>query len=308
MYTFTIFKNAFDNKTHRLISFETWDEFEKMLFNLAKKEGQKGGNNSSPLISPAVYIEGSTRSNRNVDRWGSWCCLDVDDITFDGDLKENIDKTCGKYEYICYSTASSKKDNPKFRLVFPLTREIKTEEISHFWFAINKQTGDIGDKQTKDFSRMYYVPAVYPNADGFIFKNSGKVMDPEDLMQRWQFREPSKNNSFLERLPKELREQVILYRKSQMENKEITWTSYKDCPFFPKKLAQEYMVLTNGWYHKMYQIMVAIAGNAIKSEYPITSYEISKLCKELDIDTGNWYNNRPMELEANSAIEFVYKQ
>ena len=57
----------------------------------------------------------------------------------------------------------------------------------------------------------------------------------------------------------------------------------------------------------MYQIMVAVAGNAIKKEYPITSQEISKMCRELDMETGNWYENRPLDKEADRALEYVYK-
>jgi len=35
--------------------------------------------------------------------------------------------------------------------------------------------------------------------------------------------------------------------------------------------------------------------------------EIAKMCQELDMETGNWYKNRPMDTEADRAIEFVYK-
>jgi hypothetical protein len=57
----------------------------------------------------------------------------------------------------------------------------------------------------------------------------------------------------------------------------------------------------------MYQIMVAIAGNAIKNEYPITSDEIAVMCKEFDQDTGNWYQKRPLIKEADRALEYVYR-
>ena len=53
--------------------------------------------------------------------------------------------------------------------------------------------------------------------------------------------------------------------------------------------------------------MVAIAGNAVKNNYPITAAEISQLCRQLDMDTGNWYENRPMDREADGAIEFIYR-
>ena len=67
------------------------------------------------------------------------------------------------------------------------------------------------------------------------------------------------------------------------------------------------MITNTGWYHKMYQIMVAIAGNAVKSKYPITVDEITNLCREFDTDTGNWYKNRPISKEADRALEYVYK-
>jgi len=310
MYSLTIFKNTFDNKTHRRMEFSSWEEFEQLLFNLSNRDGKKGGKDSSPLISPACYHEGTTRSNRNVSSWGKWCAVDVDDFNLldEQNLQETLSKICGKYKFICYSTASSKPVQPKFRLVFPLDKIIDETEIPHFWFALNKELGDLGDKQTKDLSRMYYVPAVYPEAFNFWFTNDGEIMSVRDLTNKWEYIEPSKGKTFLSKLPESLRQEVISYRKDQMQNTDVRWTSYKDCPYFPKKLATEYISISEtGWYHKMFQIMVATAGNAIKNEYPITPKEIADLCQELDNDTGKWYNNRPLELEANSAIEFVYK-
>jgi len=57
----------------------------------------------------------------------------------------------------------------------------------------------------------------------------------------------------------------------------------------------------------MYQIMVATAANAIKREYPITATQIAELCRELDVETGNWYENRPLETEADRALEYAYR-
>ena len=53
-YELTIFKNQFDNKTHRHMVLDDWDKFVNVLKNMYKEKGEKGGNNSSPLISPAV--------------------------------------------------------------------------------------------------------------------------------------------------------------------------------------------------------------------------------------------------------------
>ena len=101
---------------------------------------------------------------------------------------------------------------------------------------------------------------------------------------------------------------MIQYRKDSATNTAVSWTSYKNCPYFPKRLGQEYMVISGtGWYAKMYQIMIVVASNAIKSDYPITAKEIADMCRELDKDTGNWYDNRPLEKEADGAIEYVYR-
>lgn len=309
IYSLTLFKNTYDNKTHRTQEFESFDDFESLLYSLSKQHGEKGGRNSSPLISPASYVSKTTRSNRNVEHWGGWSCLDVDTelgVTSD-ELESYLHEQFGGFHYICYSTASSTKHHPKFRLVFPLTRIVESKELPHFWFAMNKQFKGLGDEQTKDLSRMYYIPAQYPNAENFIFTNKGVFLDPDMLMNKHSYVE-KQGNTFLDRLPEAMQKAVIEHRKEQLNNTTYTWTSYRDCPFFPKRLEQEYRATTGtGWYHKMYQIMVAIAGNAVKSGYPITAQQISELCSELDRETGNWYENRPLDKEADRALEYIYR-
>ena len=53
--------------------------------------------------------------------------------------------------------------------------------------------------------------------------------------------------------------------------------------------------------------MVALAGNAIQAKYPINAKEIAYLCRELDLETGNWYEKRNLDTEAERALEYVYK-
>jgi hypothetical protein len=57
----------------------------------------------------------------------------------------------------------------------------------------------------------------------------------------------------------------------------------------------------------MYQMMVAIAARAIEKEYPITSDQIADLCKQFDREHGNWYENRPLGVEADRALEYAYR-
>ena len=155
---------------------------------------------------------------------------------------------------------------------------------------------------------MYYIPAKYDSAFNFIFSNSGSSIDPDDLIQKYPMPQKANLNTFFDRLPEALQNEVLEYKKNKLDNN-FVWSSYRDCPFWPKQLANEYKSITKtGWYHKMYQIMVAVAGNAVKSKYPISVEEITNLCREFDIDNGNWYKKRPFTKEADRALEYVYKK
>ena len=110
------------------MDYETFEEFEAVLIGLHKSD-KYSKKSEAPLISPATYIPDTTRANDNVVSWGGFGILDVDD--FVGDLNE-IEKHYEQYRYFCYSTASSSVDNPKFRLVFPLTHWVEKENINTF--------------------------------------------------------------------------------------------------------------------------------------------------------------------------------
>jgi hypothetical protein len=301
----TLFKNIYDNETNRRVDLYDFNALERVLYQLAEVPRQS--KKDAELMSPAIYKDGTTRSNDTVIGWAGWCAIDVDEYEFEGSLEDDLNQKFGDYRYVCYSTASSTIDHPKFRILFPLTNPVKNENIRKFFFALSELSGGIADKQTKDFSRMFYIPATYAGANNFIFSHPGKFIDPDDLMKKYPFVEKV-GASFFERLPEAIQKQIIEHRKSKLENTDVNWTSYRDCPFFPKQLEAEYRTISNtGWYHKMYQIMVAIAGNAIKNEYPITSDEIAVMCKEFDQDTGNWYQKRPLIKEADRALEYVYR-
>ena len=301
----TVFKSIYDNKTNNRLNFKDFDKFETALYKLAEKP--LAGKSDAVLMSPATYLPDTTRANRNVVNWQGWCAIDVDDHSFTEDLENELAAILRPFYYICYSTASSTKSIPKFRLVFPIEREINVTEIKSFWYAINTRLGELGDPQTKDLSRMYYVPADYAGAYNFIFTHVGDYLNPDELMKEFPMQE-KQGGSFMDRLPEEMQKAVIAHRKDAMDNYEIQWTGYIDCPFFPRKLANEYKTISNtGWYHKMYQIMVATASNAVKKKYPITASEVATLCRQLDDESGSWYSNRPLEKEADRAIEYVYR-
>jgi hypothetical protein len=312
MIQFTAFRSIFDNKTHRVKSFDDWDAFGKALLQMSKiegykpKKGEKFPSNASPLISPAIYKANTTRSNDNVEKWSRWAALDIDDID---DTLENTLRIFQNYDFYCYSSASSRKDNPKFRVVLHLTDEVPADKIKHFWYALNKEFTGLIDPQTKDKSRMYYVPAIYPNAYNFIFKNEGAMVNPQTFMLRHDYVDDKKD--FINKLPQNIQRALIKKKMDSLNNYNITWTSYRDCPFVNKKMLAKYQSIAGtdgtGRYSFIYNMMLNIAGNAIHRKYPITPKEIAALAREIDRDNGKRYSKRPLELEAERALDFALK-
>ena len=319
MYSLTVFKSIFDNKTDTRVDFDSFDKFEKSLYHLSTLPGYKAKrgeftNKASPLISPAIYKPDTTRANANVIEWAGWAALDVDNATYDGDLESELARLYPDTYFICYSTASSSRSTPKFRLVFPLGRSIRNEEIKHFWFALNTEFGMVGDTQTKDLSRMYYVPAQYPNAYNFIFTHHADgYLDVDALLRKHEYNDKSSSSNFIDRLPIESQKKILEQRQQRLEEikKEFQWSSYNDCPFVNQRLVKDYKSISgvdgSGRYSMIYKIMTSIACNAIKKNYPISEYEIVNLIRDLDRDTSNRYAKRPLNTEASRAIEFAYR-
>ena len=158
---------------------------------------------------------------------------------------------------------------------------------------------------------MYYIPAEYANANNFFYINSGVPVDVDYLLARWPYDERRDSKNFLDRLPDAWREQVVDYRKTKLNNTSYVWSDYNDCPFVNKRLLNDYMSIANvdgtGRYRMIYKIMISIAANAIEKQYPITATQIVELVKQIDRDTANRYQIRPLDVEANNALEYVYK-
>jgi len=320
MYSITVFKPprywaekkrfVYDNKTHRRMGFKTWDQFVGFLYDLSKYKLEKKSDAS--LITPALFKPNTTRSNKSTVSWQGWAAVDVDELEIEGEVEEYVRTHFDQYNYVCYSTASSTISHPKFRLVFALSDNVVAEKIKAFWYALNTEIGSIGDKQTKDLSRMYYIPATYLDAYNFIFDNTcGNDIDPDALIEKHPMPPGRNSNNFMDNLPEDLQEKVINRRKDQMTNKSYSWSHYSNCPFVNKKLINEYRAISHtdgsGRYAMIYRIMASIASNAIRNQYPITSGEIVDMIKQLDSETSRRYENRPLNVEANRAIEFAYR-
>lgn len=307
----TIFKSIRDNRTHRNMSFESWTKMRNVLYSLSKQpgkkpsKGEKTTSECSPLISPAIYTPDTTRANANVIAWAGWAALDVDDLK--GESLETALKAFSGISCICYSSASSSIENPKLRVVVELDRYVLPTEIRHFWYALQEKFNSLGDKQCKDFSRMYYVPAKYPtSSNNFFLDLAGSAIDVDALLAEIPFTEKLEPRRFVDSFPPEIIEKLKSFNRAGMAEKNFLWTSYRDCPFVNQKLVNQYFSCSDtGWYHGLYRIMVSIAATAIRRGYAITANQIADLVRQIDLESGGWYKNRPLELEASRALEFV---
>ena len=310
MIEFTTFESIFDNQTHHVDAFPDWESFGSALFRMSKvklvkpEKGKKTPANAASLISPAIYKPGTTRANDNVLKWSRWAALDIDD--FKGSFEDTLD-IFKNYSFYCYSSASCRRDKPKFRVVLQLTDEVEANKIKHFWYALNKEFNSLIDPQTKDMSRMYYVPADYPDAFNFIFKNAGAKVNPNTFMLRHDYVDTKKD--LINKLPESIQRALVQKKMDSLNNFDVTWTSYKDCPFVNKKMLNKYQSICHtdgsGRYAYIYSMMLNIAGNAIFKRYPITPKEIAALIRDIDRDHGKLYSSRPLELEAERALDFA---
>jgi hypothetical protein len=300
---------VYDNKTHRVMDFERWEDFVDLLQQLSKRRLRT--KQQAELISPAVFEQDSPRRNKHVLNWARWAAIDVDDCDVDGDVESFCRNLFGDVDYVIYSTASSTKQQPKFRVVLRLSRDVYNKEIKHFWFALNTHIGGVNDRQTKDLARMYYTPATYDGANNFFFTNSGESVNVDKLLTTYPHVVDKKTTNFLERLPEQWQQQIISQRQSLMDNSNITWKDYRDCPFVNRKLVDQYKSIStidgSGRYRMIYKIMCSIAAEAVSNKYPITSSELVYLIKQLDNDTSRRYENRPLDIEADNAIQYAYQ-
>lgn len=136
----------------------TWAEFADRLGKLAKIERGADQKANTPLVSPAVYAEGGRRNNQDVIGFGRWFAIDIDkgacSLQAASDLCRNA-----KVSHVIWTTTNHTDDMPRFRIAFPLDRDVEREEMALFWRGAHIWFKEWGDVSTKDPSRMMIAPA-----------------------------------------------------------------------------------------------------------------------------------------------------
>lgn len=87
----------------------------------------------------------------------------------------------------CYSTHSSTKEKPRYRIVIPLSRAVTPEEFE----PISRMLGDwiapleAIDPTSHQIERMMYFPSCSKDADPEFYDNEGELFDPDQILAEY---------------------------------------------------------------------------------------------------------------------------
>ncbi len=150
-----------------------WEKICTFLSKPAVREAKDGNGVSFVKLDPP------TRANANVKAISA-VMLDIDD----GTPYANIQSLIQQYEHLAYSTHSHTAGHPKYRLLFPLSRDVTPGEWPAILDSMNQKIGGHADPACKDPSRFYYMHS-HPKAragDAFSNRNVGEWIDPDHLL------------------------------------------------------------------------------------------------------------------------------
>jgi hypothetical protein len=299
---FSWFSGFYSNKPQQC-DLPNWKSFVKVMRDISEVKGKKPESKSDKeqgLISSAIYKSESNRANENVLGW-EMVLLDIDDGV--QSLTE-IQNHFSGYNSIIYSSPSCTHDKLKLRVCMPLSEFADSSVVSQIWHGCNIWCDGIVDAQTKDKSRLYYVPARYTNKSDYrhiFIVNKGKDLDWKDLIQKYP--SPKESDRF-----KEVNKLSGLKRKIYLKtNKQPTLDiQSKDCPFVYKKMIEDYLLTPAGQHHKaIYRFMVLCCYNAQKIDYPLSIDELVQMGSELDSMDGGYYPEKKLYDSAKDAISYT---
>lgn len=116
----------------------------------------------------------------------SMVTLDLDHVTTSAeDLWETIKKKI-PYTSLVYSTHKHTKENPRLRLIVPMSQDLKPEEYEP---VARKLADKIGieqfDRTTFQPERLMYWPSTSQDAEFFYQSNDAKLCNPDDILDEY---------------------------------------------------------------------------------------------------------------------------
>ena len=161
--------------SHTKRTTETVEEYRRM------KKGQQDN-----IKDVGGFVGGHLREGRRKN--GNVLCrsmltLDMDYGT--PDVWENI-KILYDFKCCVYTTHKHTKENPRLRLIIPLSRDISEEEYPAVARMVAKEIGiDMFDDTTYEPCRLMYFPSTSINGDFFYDVKQGDDLNPDVYLAKY---------------------------------------------------------------------------------------------------------------------------
>lgn len=143
----------------------SWEQLKELLSFHEENPVKAAG----ALWSPVEYDQGTTRGNRNV-RFVEALVVDMDGEAFDHARLDGL-------EWFAYSTYSHRLDDPHYHLVLPLAEKVPASLWRAVWAELHDRIGLVGDPQTKDPARIFYLPQHAPDQPFEFHEGHGELLD-----------------------------------------------------------------------------------------------------------------------------------
>lgn len=169
---FSLFDNCKDNTPKPKVT--NWSGLVELLCSVPYTELAK---EDQPAWSPALYKVGATRANENVVML-SCLCYDIDNGMSPADTQLRLD--LDNIPHIIYSSYTSTKDHPRWRLVLPLNQPVPPQGFKELYHQVGDDVlGEGNYDNCDDPARLWFAPGTPKISDAFSFhKDDGAFIQP----------------------------------------------------------------------------------------------------------------------------------
>ena len=132
------------------------------------------------------FVGGHLRNGRR--KKGYVLCRSMLTLDMDYGEPDVWDTTISKipYQCLCHSTHKHTPENPRLRLVIPLTREISEPEYEPVARMFAKEVGiDMFDDSTYEANRLMYWPSTSVNGEYVFKEKDGDALDPDAYLAKY---------------------------------------------------------------------------------------------------------------------------
>jgi putative DNA primase/helicase len=213
----------------------SWEQLKELL-SLHEENPVKA---AGALWSPVEYDAGTTRGNRNV-RFVEALVIDMDGEAFDNARLEGL-------EWFAYSTYSHRLDDPHYHLVLPLAEKVPASLWRAVWEELHHKINLVGDPQTKDLARIFYLPQHAPDQPFEFHEGHGALLDSSFTLDVQIASNPVSPRSKQVRQPRQRRAGVEMMSEAWWNAPvDISrWDGLSDAELFQAML-REFRALRNG--------------------------------------------------------------